>query len=113
MLLFSLAILITLLADVVSGGLSVLTERGGDFLTKGLSSLPERAGVWQGIVGSLLMMFFVVIVAFPLGVGAAVYLEEYSPDTRFGRFIIGEYPKPRRRSFRRLRTPWVSHSSCS
>ena len=87
MLLFSLAILVTLLTDVIGGGFSVLTERGGDFLSEGLSSLPERAGVSQGIIGSFLMMAFVVIVAFPLGIGAAVYLEEYALDTRFTRFI--------------------------
>lgn len=87
MLLFSLTILITLLTEVVGGGLSVLTDRGGEFLRDGISSLPERAGVGQGIVGSLLMMVLVVLVAFPLGIGAAVYLEEYAPNTRFTRFI--------------------------
>ena len=87
MLLFSLLILITLLTDVLSGGISVLAERGDDFLSSGLSSLPERAGVYQGIVGSFLMMVFVVLVAFPLGIGAAIYLEEYAPHTRFTRFI--------------------------
>jgi phosphate transport system permease protein len=87
MLLFSFAILITLVADVLRTGLDVFTSRGADFVQSGLSSLAERAGVAQGIMGSLLMMFFVVVVAFPLGIGAAVYLEEYAPDTKFTRFI--------------------------
>jgi len=87
MLLFSLAILITLLTDVFSQGFGVLIDRGADFLSSGLSSLPERAGVFQGIIGSFLMMVFVVLVAFPLGIGAAIYLEEYAPDTKFNRFI--------------------------
>lgn len=87
MLLLSLAILITLLVDLVGGGVSVLTERAGDFLGSGLSSLPERAGVSQGIIGSFLMMAFVVLIAFPLGIGAAIYLEEYAPNTRLTRFI--------------------------
>jgi phosphate transport system permease protein len=87
MLLFSLLILLILLAEVFSGGFSLLAERGSDFLTSGVSSLPERAGVYQGIIGSFLMMAFVVLVAFPLGIGAAVYLEEYAPNTRFSRFI--------------------------
>jgi len=43
--------------------------------------------VWQGIVGSLSMMIFVVLLAFPLGIGAAVYIEEYARDTRLTRFI--------------------------
>jgi phosphate transport system permease protein len=87
MLLFSLAILLILLSDVLRTGMGVLTSRGSDFLQSNLSSLAERAGVAQGIVGSFLMMVFVVLVAFPLGIGAAVYLEEYAPDTRLTRFI--------------------------
>jgi phosphate transport system permease protein len=87
MLLFSLAILVTLLSDVLRTGAGVLTSRGTDFLQSSLSSLAERAGVAQGIVGSFLMMVFVVLVAFPLGIGAAVYLEEYAPDTKLTRFI--------------------------
>ena len=87
MLLFSLLILLILLAQVMGDGFSVLTNRGGQFLSNGLSSLPERAGVSQGILGSVLMMVFVVLIAFPLGIGAAVYLEEYAPNTRFTRFI--------------------------
>jgi phosphate transport system permease protein len=87
MLLFSLAILVTLLSDVLRTGAGVLTSRGTDFLQSNLSSLAERAGVAQGIVGSFLMMVFVVLVAFPLGIGAAVYLEEYAPDTKVTRFI--------------------------
>jgi phosphate transport system permease protein len=87
MLLLSLAILVTLLSDVLRTGVGVLASRGSDFLQSNLSSLAERAGVAQGIVGSFLMMVFVVLVAFPLGIGAAVYLEEYAPDTKLTRFI--------------------------
>ena len=75
-MLFLLAILATLLVDVFLGGFAVLRDRGGDFLTSNMSSLASRAGVWQGIVGSLLMMVFVAVIAFPLGIGAAIYLEE-------------------------------------
>jgi phosphate transport system permease protein len=87
MLLLSHAILVTLLSDVLRTGVGVLASRGSDFLQSNLSSLAERAGVAQGIVGSFLMMVFVVLVAFPLGIGAAVYLEEYAPDTKLTRFI--------------------------
>jgi phosphate transport system permease protein len=86
-LLLSLAVLITLLTDVVQGGINVLTSRGEGFIRSGLSSLPQTAGVWQGLMGSLYLMLFVVVIAFPLGIGAAVYLEEYAPDTRFTRLI--------------------------
>jgi len=50
-------------------------------------SFPESAGVFPAIVGSLLLMIVVVVLAFPVGVGAAVYLEEYAPDNRFTRFV--------------------------
>ena len=87
-LLFSLLILLTLLVDIFTGGIDVLTSRGWEFITSGISSFsPATAGVWQGIVGSLVTLVFVIVVAIPLGIGAAIYLEEYAPDTRFSRFI--------------------------
>jgi phosphate transport system permease protein len=86
-LLLALAVLVTLIADVLGSAIEVFAQRGTTFLTDNLSSLPERAGVGQGIVGSLWLMGFVVVIAFPLGIGAAIYLEEYARDTRFTRFL--------------------------
>ncbi len=87
-LFISLAVLIALIADVLRGGLGVITERGTGFLTDGLATFSAAtAGVKQGLVGSALTIVLVVLVAFPVGIGAAVYLEEYAPDTRFTRFI--------------------------
>jgi phosphate transport system permease protein len=86
-LLLALAVLVTLIVDVVVQSIPVWDRRGVDFLTSNLSSLPERAGVAQGIWGSLLLMVFVVVVSFPLGIAAAVYIEEYARDTRFTRFV--------------------------
>jgi phosphate transport system permease protein len=86
-LLLALAILVTLIADVMGSALDVLSVRGSDFLTSNLSSLPERAGVAQGINGSLMLMAFVIVIAFPLGIGAAIYMEEYARDNRVTRFL--------------------------
>lgn len=86
-LLVTLAVLATLLYDVFSAGAGVFAERGLDFVTAGLSSLASRAGVWQGILGSLYLMGFVVALSFPLGIGAAIYIEEYARDTRLTRFV--------------------------
>jgi phosphate transport system permease protein len=86
-LLLALGFLVVLLGSVVAAGAHVITDRGADFIQSPLSSLAIDAGVWQGIVGSLLLMLFVVIISFPLGIGAAIYLEEYAPNTRFTRFI--------------------------
>jgi phosphate transport system permease protein len=82
-----LVILTVLIGDVIRTGMPVFRERGADFLSSDLSSFAFRAGVWQGIVGSVSLMIFVVAIAFPLGIGAAVYIEEYARDTRLTRFI--------------------------
>lgn len=81
------AVLVALLVDITIRGLPVFMERGMDFLTAEGSSRAARAGVIQGIVGSVLLMLFVVVIAFPLGIAAAVYLEEYAHDTWITRTI--------------------------
>ncbi|MGH2819779.1 MAG: phosphate ABC transporter permease PstA, partial [Actinomycetota bacterium] len=86
-LLISLALLVTLLAQVAAGGFGVLVDQGLEFLRKPISTLPHLAGVSQGLIGSALLIVFVVLIAFPLGIGAAIYLEEYATDTRLSRFI--------------------------
>jgi phosphate transport system permease protein len=86
-LVLTLGVLAWLLAVVFVNGTPVLAERGADFLTSPLASQPERAGVGQAITGSLLLMAFVAALSFPLGIGAAVYLEEYARDTWFTRLV--------------------------
>jgi phosphate transport system permease protein len=86
-LLLTITILLVLVYDVVTGGWSVLASRLSSFLTGTLRSLPEEAGIYQGLRGTFWIGVFVVGIAFPLGVSAAVYLEEYAPDNRFVRFI--------------------------
>ena len=86
-LVFALLVLVILIADVLRDGWSVFTGRGTDFLTSNLSSSPRRAGVAQAIRGSLLLSLMTALIAFPIGVGAAVYLEEYARNTRLTRFI--------------------------
>ena len=49
-----------------------------DFITGTQSSIPEYAGIRTAILGSLWVIFITIIVAVPLGVGAAIYLEEYA-----------------------------------
>jgi phosphate transport system permease protein len=86
-LLIALGVLVVLVADILIRSLPVLTDRPLDFLTSALSSRPARAGIAQGILGSVLLMVFVSVVALPLGIGAAVYLEEYARDTWWSRLI--------------------------
>lgn len=87
-LLMSLLFLAVLLFEVTTRGISVFQERGTDFMTGRLSVVTAMtAGVGQAIVGSLLVLTVVVLVAIPIGVGAAVYMEEYASDTKVTRFI--------------------------
>jgi phosphate transport system permease protein len=86
-LLFSLAILGILVASQLAKGLPVFAERGTDFLTSPLSSNPDKAGVAQGLIGTALLATIVALVAFPIGILTAVYLEEYAPTNVFSRFI--------------------------
>ncbi|MBN2655563.1 MAG: phosphate ABC transporter permease PstA [Spirochaetales bacterium] len=59
----------------------------GNFLTKQQSSIPEFAGIRTAILGSFMIIIITVLFAFPVGVSAAIYLEEYAMDNRFTRFI--------------------------
>lgn len=58
-----------------------------DFLTNPMSSEPALAGVRTALLGSLWMILITILIAFPIGVGAAIYLEEYATDNRFNRMI--------------------------
>jgi phosphate transport system permease protein len=55
--------------------------------SNGDSREPELAGIWGAVVGSLLTMFVTVLLSFPLGVAAAVYLEEFAPKNRWADLI--------------------------
>ncbi|UCD69744.1 MAG: phosphate ABC transporter permease PstA [Betaproteobacteria bacterium] len=54
-----------------------------DFFTKGDSREPESAGIRGAVVGSFYTMLVTLLLSFPLGVAAAVYLEEFAPQNRF------------------------------
>ena len=87
LLVLTLGVLAWLLAVVFVNGIPVLAERGIGFLSSPLSSQADEAGVSQAIAGSLYLMLFVALISFPLGIGAAVYLEEYARDTWFTRLV--------------------------
>ncbi len=57
------------------------------FLTDPASRHPEQAGYLGAILGSVWLMVLTVILSFFIGVGSAIYLEEYAPDTRITRLI--------------------------
>jgi phosphate transport system permease protein len=83
----SIVVLGVLVFDMVNTGRGTLTGRLGDFLTGSLRSQPGDSGILQGLRGTFYIGVFTVVFAFPIGVGAAIYLEEYASKSRLSRFI--------------------------
>ncbi|WP_343525309.1 phosphate ABC transporter permease PstA [Sphingomonas sp.] len=54
-----------------------------NFLTDADATDPTRVGIWGAAKGSLLTMLVTLVLAFPIGVLAALYLEEYAPKNRW------------------------------
>ncbi len=57
------------------------------FFTGADSREPELVGVWGGVVGSFYTLLVTLAVAFPLGIMAAIYLEEFAPKNRWTEII--------------------------
>jgi phosphate transport system permease protein len=58
-----------------------------EFLTGGASREPELAGMWTAIVGSFITLGITLLLCFPIGVAAAIYLEEFAPKNRWTEII--------------------------
>jgi phosphate transport system permease protein len=58
-----------------------------DYLTTPMNSNPALAGVRTAILGSLLVVALTMLIAVPIGIGAAIYLEEYAGQSWFNHFI--------------------------
>jgi phosphate transport system permease protein len=67
--------LVVLLADVLVDGVAWLSPT---FFTEFPSRLPARAGIKSALYGTLWLMGLVALISFPIGVAAAVWLEEYA-----------------------------------
>ena len=79
-----LVVLITLLANVLKDGVGRL---GWDFFVNFPSRKPEQAGILSAWVGTLWVMILTALIAFPLGVMAGIYLEEYAEKNWLTSFI--------------------------
>jgi phosphate transport system permease protein len=75
-----LGLLALLFLDLVRDGAS---RFGWDFLTQFPSRKAERAGILSAWVGTSMIMLVTAVVALPVGVAAAIYLEEYAPKNWF------------------------------
>ncbi len=85
----SVLILVVLLGQVIVDGWPVLTTNFGDFWSGTLRSRSSdsKLGISQGLVGSFWIAITVAVLAFPIGIAAAIYLEEYAPQNLMTRVI--------------------------
>jgi phosphate transport system permease protein len=81
--------LISLAAVILQSAVKGAPSFGPQLVTEGPSSInPEDAGFRPAIVGSLYLILGVILLIVPIGVGAAVYLEEYADGTRWWNRLI-------------------------
>jgi phosphate transport system permease protein len=76
--------LMILLVDIIMDGASQLRP---EFFTSFASRFPERAGILAPLMGTLWILGLTALIAFPVSVGAAIYLEEYAPQNWLTRVI--------------------------
>jgi phosphate transport system permease protein len=83
--LVGIVVLAVLLVDVIRDGSSMLSL---EFLTSFPSQIfPENGGIYPALIGSVWLLGLTALISVPLGLGAAVYLEEYAEDTPINRII--------------------------
>jgi phosphate transport system permease protein len=79
--------LATLIWTIIDTGWARLWADPVAFLSNYVSRLPARAGVKAALVGSAYLMILTALFCFPIGVGAAIYLEEFAPRNRVTNFV--------------------------
>lgn len=80
----SMVTLAGLLIDLVGRGGSSLDTQ---FLTSSPSRIPAKAGILPALVGTLWVTLLVALISLPIGIGAAIYLEEYAGRGRIARLL--------------------------
>ncbi len=73
-----------ILVYIISNGAGALTW---DFITKGSSNIGRSGGIFPAIVGTLFLVIGAITIALPLGVGTAIYLNEYTKGGKITRII--------------------------
>lgn len=80
----ALLVVLTLFLDIAIDGLGRLNWQ---FFTSFPSRFADKAGIYAALAGSCFVMLLTVVISLPLGVGAAIYLEEYAPKNQFTRLV--------------------------
>jgi phosphate transport system permease protein len=81
------AIRATVASDYPEAELRFINWLNADFISRPQTSEALTAGIRTAILGSLWTIFITILFAFPVGVGAAIYLEEYASDNAINRLI--------------------------
>lgn len=79
-----LFVLVAIIFDIVSNGLPAITW---EFLTESPRNLGREGGIFPAIVGTIYLVIGAIAIALPIGVGAAIYLNEYTIEGRLTRII--------------------------
>lgn len=82
--LIGVVVLAALLVDLLRDGAGRLSF---DMITGFPSRFPDRAGIGPAVAGSAWVLFLTAMIAFPLGVGTAIWLEEYADNNRWKRLV--------------------------
>ncbi|MBL7914297.1 MAG: phosphate ABC transporter permease PstA [Bacteroidia bacterium] len=81
---FGLAMLAIFISSIFSEGISRISW---DFITSYPSRNPAKAGILSALAGTLWIIVITALAAIPIGIGAAIYLEEFSKKSRLGKII--------------------------
>ncbi len=82
--LIGIIVLAILLIDIIRRGVPFITKT---FFTNFPSRFPRKAGILPGIVGSVNIILLTIAFSVPIGLGTAIYLEEYAKNNRLTKFI--------------------------
>ncbi len=82
--LLGILVLVLLLTSVLYTGLSRINW---DFIVDGPSRRAANAGIYTALIGTLWILGLTALIAFPIGISAAVYLEEYAKKSKLANFL--------------------------
>ena len=82
--LIGLVLLAIFIGDILIEGIPRINWK---FLTSLPSRIPARAGIFTAMMGSIWVLVMTALIAFPIGVAAGIYLEEYAKKSRMAKLL--------------------------
>ncbi|MBL8164562.1 MAG: phosphate ABC transporter permease PstA [Anaerolineae bacterium] len=76
------------MADYAASELQFFSWLNRNLVTRATSEIPSEAGIRQGLIGSVMILVIAMAFSAPVGVGAALYLEEYAKDSKLGQNAV-------------------------